>query len=324
MECKRQSVFQVCTRDLFTDVRRFRWVACQLDSLGSCLTLLQLRKALATLPRTLNDTYAHILCNIEAEHQQYALHLLQLLAFSARPLKLEEMAEVLTIDVNDTPNFDPQRRLADSHDVVEMCSSLVTVTSSRASEIYEPWDHYTISIVTLAHFSVREYLASEVTLQEQTAKYRLQSIDCNMSLAQDCLPYLLHLDVVRTTADEVWAEYPLYRYAAEHWTKHAQVAEQRDSTLCKEFFLKREEGFFNWVRLGKPDNGLPPFPTSPENFASSLYYASLVGLFEIVKTLCDMGADVNAVGGNFETALIATSCNEHIEMRIYYLRKVPK
>ena len=327
MECERQPTSQVYIRERFTDVRRFRWVACQLDSLESCLTLPKLRKVLATLPRTLNDTYARILCGMDAEYRQYALHLLQWLAFSEQPLRLEELAEVLAIDVNNTPKFDPQRRLADPHDIVEICSSLITVTSSQEYMGFGPSGLHPKAIVTLAHFSVKEYLTSESIIQGQATEFSFQELDCHVSLANDCLAYLHHFDVAITDSEEeVSAEYPLLRYAVTHLTKHARMAEKRGTTLCSEFFLKRGEVFLNWIRLCNPDIPYSQYiherrKSSFGNFASSLYYASILGLFEIVKTLCDMGADVNAIGGNFETALIAASFKDYIEIVNLLLEK---
>ena len=37
---------------------RFRWAACQLDSLGSCLNVYGLRKRLASLPKDLDEIHA--------------------------------------------------------------------------------------------------------------------------------------------------------------------------------------------------------------------------------------------------------------------------
>ena len=283
-----------------------------------------LRKALATLPRTLNETYARILCNIHEEYQQHALHILQWLNFSERLLEIGEIAEVLAIDVNDTPKFDPQRRLADPYDVVEICSSLVTVTTWRAYK--SDYESYTVSTVRLAHFSVREYLTSEVIIQGQAWKFSLQELECHVSLAKDCLAYLLHFDeAITCSKEEVFAEYPLLLYAGKYLTEHARMAEKRDSTLCTDFFLERGEAFFNWIRLCNLDPYRPwrhKKPTlSSGSFASPLYYASLAGLLETVKTLCDVGADVNAIGGGFETALIAASCNERIEIATLLLGK---
>ena len=249
--------------------------------------------------------------------------MLQWLAFSTRPLHLEELGEVLAIDVNESPKFDPRRRF-DLHDVVGICSSLITVTSSRVK-------NHTESIVTLAHFSVKEYLTSEVIIQGQALKFSIQEIDCHVSLANDCLAYLLHFDVARAwTEDEVFIEYPLIRYAAKHWTTHARLAEKRDSTLCKEFFLKRGEAFSNWIRLYKPDSYSHSIQSpdrfwrltlTPRKIASPLYYASLAGLLETVRTLLDMGADVDALGGLLKTALIAASTKGYIKIAQLLLEK---
>ena len=43
---------------------RFPWVACQLDSLVCCRDIGDVHE-LASLPETLDDTYARILCNID-------------------------------------------------------------------------------------------------------------------------------------------------------------------------------------------------------------------------------------------------------------------
>ena len=52
-----------------------------------------LRKSLATLPRTLDQTYDRILIAIGEEYSEYAMRILQWLTFSARPLSVEEVAE---------------------------------------------------------------------------------------------------------------------------------------------------------------------------------------------------------------------------------------
>ena len=65
-----------------------------------------LRKALAELPPTLDETYNRILCAIDNDHSTHALRILQWLAFSARPLLIEEVAEVVAIDPERDPAFD--------------------------------------------------------------------------------------------------------------------------------------------------------------------------------------------------------------------------
>lgn len=277
-----------------------------------------LRKALATLPRTLNDTYARILSNIDEDYQQYALHILQWLAFSARPMHLKEICEVVAIDVNENPQFDPQRRLRDPQDVVEICSSLITLThrSSGNTEIDQKSLEYYGSIIILAHFSVKGYLTSDIILQGQAVQYSLQEIDCHVSLAKDCLAYLLHIDEVSALPSGVFIEYPLALYVAKNWTKHAPVAEKRDYTLCQDFFLTKGEAFNNWTRrelcnLTKPAEMLP----------SRLNYAASAGLCESVRLLLDKGADINAKGGPYDYTLRGASRKERPEMVRFLLEK---
>jgi hypothetical protein len=55
----------------------FRWAVCQLDTLGKCCNRAMLRKSLATLPRTLDQTYDRILTRIGEEYSKYAMRILQ-------------------------------------------------------------------------------------------------------------------------------------------------------------------------------------------------------------------------------------------------------
>jgi hypothetical protein len=70
---------------------------CQLDVLRNCIKLDKLRKALNSLPKTLNETYNRILLNIEEGYKEEAFRVLQWLVFSARPVTVEEVVEVLPL-----------------------------------------------------------------------------------------------------------------------------------------------------------------------------------------------------------------------------------
>ena len=58
-------------------------------------------------------TYARILVNIDEEYSQDAFPILQWLVYSARPLRIQEVAEVIAIDTDES-RFDPDNRLEDS------------------------------------------------------------------------------------------------------------------------------------------------------------------------------------------------------------------
>ncbi|KAF1977277.1 hypothetical protein BU23DRAFT_453456 [Bimuria novae-zelandiae CBS 107.79] len=53
----------------------FRWAACQLNSLAKCRNRATLRKALATLPLTLDQTYERILSAISEADSEYAIRI---------------------------------------------------------------------------------------------------------------------------------------------------------------------------------------------------------------------------------------------------------
>jgi len=110
---------------------RFRWAVCQLDALTKCLNLRKLREAMADLPNTLDGTYDRILCAIDKEYSHDAFRILQWLVYSARPLRIEEVVDVIAVDINDDPRFDLDRRLPDPRDILTICSSLVTTTGDN-------------------------------------------------------------------------------------------------------------------------------------------------------------------------------------------------
>ena len=234
-------------------VVRFRWAVCQLDELGDCLNLPELRETLASLPLTLDDTYARILCNIHKKRSQHALKILQWLAYSARPLQIEELVEVIAVDIEGNPRFDPERRFPESRDILTICSSLITTTAEATDGHH---GKTTEEQVRLAHFSVKEYLVSERIQTGPASWYSIREIPANMSIAETCLAYLLQFEYPNSLTSLTTEEYPLARYAAEYWTQHAQVSEKDASAvrrLITELFLSKKDAYVNWIRLFNPD-----------------------------------------------------------------------
>jgi len=85
------------------------------------------RRALCTLPRTLDDTYDRILTNIPPEYRREAHYALQMLTVSIRPLTLSEVAEAVAVDC-ENEKFDPEDRLREPEALLEICSSLLTLS----------------------------------------------------------------------------------------------------------------------------------------------------------------------------------------------------
>lgn len=164
---------------------RFRWVGCQLDALGDSLNLPMLRKSLKNLPKTLDDTYARILCAIKEEHIKYVLSMLQWLVSSARPLRLEELAEVIAIDIDSNPRFDVERRFMEKRDALKICSSLVTTVDVVNDQFSGGETHTELK---LAHFSVKEYLLSDRIRMGPAKRYSITHMGLTNTLAKHAFP----------------------------------------------------------------------------------------------------------------------------------------
>ena len=78
---------------------------------------------------TLDETYERILLGIDREKREHAIRLLQCLAFSRRPLRANELAEVLAVQFDTAiPELDTSLRPGDAHEAVLLaCSTLVTI-----------------------------------------------------------------------------------------------------------------------------------------------------------------------------------------------------
>lgn len=297
---------------------RFRWAVCQLDALGKCLSLHELREALRSLPKTLDDTYARILCSIDEYRSENALKILQWLAYSARPLQIEEVAEVIAVDIECNPRFDSEKRFQEPRDVLTICSSLVTA-SVGATE--GPRSKTTGEQIRLAHFSVKEYLVSKRIQAGKASQYSIQEIRANGSIAETCLAYLLQFDKPNSLSSQTvkaTKEFPLARYAARYWTQHAREAmdDTGATNLLSIELLSQRDAFVNWIRLFDLDKprAEPDIARNLGGVPCPLYYASQAGLIESTRLLLEQGADVNAQGGVCGNALQAASAEGHNAM----------
>ena len=292
---------------------RFRWTACQLDSLRDCFSVYDVREALASLPEDLNKTYDRILENINKKHHQVALKILQWLTYSARPLRLEEVVEVIAIDLEDTPRFNPQKRYREPRNIWMICSSLISLQEEVLGDARKGSPKV---IVQLAHFTVKEYLISPRIREARVKQYSIQEVAANAFIAESSLAYLLQFDKPDSLTTQSVDEYPLADYAARYWTEHARLAE-KDSTLAPllsmELLLTKGHALLNWIRLYNPDEPSNGSRMTRGLYAIGppLYYASFAGMIGSVKSILDKGANINAQGGRYGTALQVASKRGH-------------
>jgi hypothetical protein len=177
-------------------------VKCQLDVLGKCITARDVRKSLNKLPSTLDETYERILLGIDTQERDKAYAALQWLIFSARPLRLEELAEAVVIEPG-ASSFSTEDRMFDPHDIATICRSLVSL-SDDTSEI------------RLAHYSVQEYLLSDRIGHGPSAFFSILRPSAAVLIAEVCLTYLLQFDKPHSLSDHALSEWPFLDYACRY------------------------------------------------------------------------------------------------------------
>ena len=254
-----------------------------------------IRSALDELPETLDETYERTLLGIEKEKREFAHRLFQCLAVAVRPLRIDELAEVLAIrfDGGQLPQYHVDWRSEDGQEaVLSACSSLITVVNADGSPV-----------VQFSHFSVKEFLTSNQLAHstENLSRFHVLPHTAHSILAQASLSVLLHLgDRVDKKSIE---DFPFSRYAAQHWVNHGQF-ENVSSNLQDEMerlFDPDQPSFATWIWIYDIDHPFrqPIFearPAPPE--AVPLYYATLCGFRALVEHLISTHPeDVNAKGG---------------------------
>jgi ankyrin repeat protein len=268
---------------------------------------------LASLPETLYDTYANILCDIDQDNTKDALKILQWLAYSARPLRIEEVADVIAVNIKNRPRIDPDSILPEPRDILTICSSLITTNEDGN------WKSFEKSVgeqIKLAHLSVRDYLTSKEILAGKAAQYSIQETHAQEVIAEICLAYLLQFDKADSLAGLTANQYPLALYAAEYWAHHVRASRNETDQivlLIMELF-SNQNTFSNWLQLFDPDKeSVEAGDWVLPDVAEPLYYASQAGLVEPVRILIRDGAGVNAGGKLYGRALQAASAGGYYQ-----------
>ncbi|KAF7984821.1 hypothetical protein HWV62_11848 [Athelia sp. TMB] len=269
----------------------FRWVTLHIQQLKYCLTLTDVEEQLKQLPKNLEDSYSRILVETKPSQCLKLRHILHWLAFSARALKLREIAEVVSVDfeAEHGPTYNPKCRFGNPTAVLTVCSGLVTETDG---------------IVKLAHLSVKEFLMSNNIKAGAIAFFGINERVSNSAIAQTCLAYLLNFNEEGSISKRNIDSFPLAMYAAEHWVPHLLTSEDDTpplhNMLLRLFSLPRSDALVNWVQMWDIDEveswQRTTFQKADSEIAQPIYYACAVGQIKIVEHLLRDGADPNESG----------------------------
>jgi hypothetical protein len=259
-------------------------------------------------------TYERILKEIKKPNKHLAQRVLQCLVIAVRPLRVEELAEVLAVDFEDVggiPRLKPDWRWEEQElALLSACSSLITIVQTGGSRV-----------VQFSHLSVKEYLTSSrlATASREVSNHHIDLEPAHTILAQACLGILLQIqdDVDGHTPED----HPLARYAAEHWTTHAQFGASSCLHKGMEYLFDANKPHFKvWLTLCDidtwPDFGATFFSFAPtgKSPAAPVYYAALCGFHDLVEHLITKHPqDVNADGGCYMRPLVAALAGEHFQ-----------
>jgi ankyrin repeat protein len=279
-------------------------VFCQLETLRRGVRT-DVRGVLEKLPKTLDETYERVLKTIHDNNRKYARRLLHCLAVSVRPLRVEELAEILTFEFDTVeggiPKFHPNWRPNNREGaILATCSSLIAIVDIGDSRV-----------VQFSHRTVRDFLTSRYLASSAgSLSYHILPGRAHTILVQVCLGLLLNLD--GRNCDSNIKGSPLAEYAARHWVEHAQFENvaSRVADGMKSLFDPDKPHFATWIGLYDLDS--ESSGRTPPEIPSPLYYSALCGFHSLARYIATKNPQlVNAIGGSYGFALVAALCKNH-------------
>ncbi|KAH8797198.1 hypothetical protein DL96DRAFT_1825344 [Flagelloscypha sp. PMI_526] len=232
----------------------FRMVACQIEVLNHAQSTEDMRRAVASLPATLADTYLYILNTIPFDLRGRAHTLLCALSVVFEPVSIAELSALVTVELGDPtdslilPVYHDDLRYHEPQNIIGLGTALVRQT--------EHWRNG--RALQLAHASVKEYLlngaCSWCSLNERLA---------NETVARACLALLIHREDSRHTSGVVDIG-----YTKDYWWKHIHSNHSAQLLSQQEKLFKT----FPWPRSSAGQELFKTFPGGHSSVDQSFVY----------------------------------------------------
>ena len=259
----------------------------------------------------MDETYERVLKEIGTANRHHAYRLLQCLTVAIRPLRVEELAEILALDFvgakEGIPELKEDWRWKDQQEaILSTCSSLITVIGDGSHRV-----------VQFSHFSVKEFLTSDRlhTSSADISHFSVLLQPAHIVIVQACLGILLRSD--HDVGDsEANNNSPLAKYAAMYWVDHAQFGKVSTHLQVgiRPLFDPEKPYFEAWLKLYDIDQGWDGFKANDRNRGSPLYYASLSGLPHLAAHfIAEQPHHVNASLGQCFSPLVAALYKRHFD-----------
>jgi ankyrin repeat protein len=299
---------------------------------------------LNNLPKTLDETYERILLSIDEDYRDIVLEALRWLCFSIDVLTVAELAEaaVFSAFVEHPPesaplkvSFDKDNFFADPLDILELLSGLVVYLPDSEDTDSEDTDTITVlqdndgaeqtsesppklcttnSKILLSHFSIKEYLVSG-RLGSQVEYFAMDEVCSHPILATNCLYFVYFSQEsleYSKTHDERFSnsKKPFFEYASRNWVEHARKADYESRLVDLIVFIlaaphQIRAGFLEFLPSADDEGETKDI--------SPLYLAAYGALYFPCKQLIEKGADIDAQGGEFGSAIQAAFASQENE-----------
>ncbi|RYP15969.1 hypothetical protein DL765_005409 [Monosporascus sp. GIB2] len=332
----------------------FLWIKLLEQEISPGQNAKQLTKTVTEMPSGISDAYSREvekIIRLPHAEKAKAVMILRWTLFAIRPLQVKQLAEALVVSDEDLDGY-PEDDLPDTwYDgfvdedyVKEMilgrCGSLLQL---RASSPETPLADHTVHFV---HFSVKEYLSS----LSRTSPPNLWAAELGLAdaVAEDirlsniCLRYLT-LDTFKDIPLNT-ETYPFLSYAAWAWYFHSYHEKPTPSGdiiyRTQKVFDPSISSWKVWTPLMEAeltDSDIDEWVSvsdisyetdcerhdrsTSQNVETPIYYASLLGLIDVVKWLEDRGLECGCAGGRFGFPLQAAVAQNHVELVKYLLNR---
>ena len=282
-----------------------------MDALQRCFPP-NLHRVLNELPKTLDETYYRILKRIDDAQWDDAHRLLQCLTVAARPLCVEEIAELMTFDCRASssggvPKSENWRWDDHEEAVLSTSSGLIAITPSGDSRVAQ-----------FSHISVKQYLTSPRLARSpcvDVSRFHIDLEAAHTIMAQACVGTLLRLGEHDGKSDAKRS--PLVKYAAQYWVEHAQFEDvsSRVRDGMDDLFDSSKPHFSAWLQVHDMDEDWPNFSMEQHDGGSPLYYAAFCGFYDLAERLIAKHPDrVNARSGRILAPLPAALYKRHFRL----------
>lgn len=272
--------------------------------------------------------------NINTDFKDQVLNSLKWLAFSMKTLTLEQLSEIFILRLHGDVVINEAERLFSPKDILKYFSGLI-VTQKGHNSVIE---------VRLVHFSLKEYFIS-TRIVESAPAFAFTEIEAHIFIGRSCLAYLAQFstEIARQFRHQVSG---LAKYMLDYWMIHLEeipcarwpAKMTHDAALLlgahsqsflnqllnqlrinrklhhvniPDFLRLQSYGYTAWLGLCRLTQMLvsqePHAYSTQEDLDIALQYAASEGKIEVIKILLEAGADANAEGGKWGSALLAAA-----------------